>query len=173
VFSDALPEPQLRVSVGQHSDRGRKAVNQDFYGWRSPPEPQLSSKGIAIALADGIGSSDVNALYYGGNLVYNLAPASRVIPFLTVGAGAVTLKVDETDPETSELSGSETKFAANVGGGVLFALNEHFGLRFEVRDYIYRVDELDLQFRHAFDIPVGFKETVNDLSVTGGFSILF
>ena len=60
MFSDALPEPQLRVSVGQHSDRGRKAVNQDFYGFRVPEEPQLSSKGIAVALADGIGSSDVS-----------------------------------------------------------------------------------------------------------------
>src|SRR3954471_15824987 len=60
MFSDALPEPQLRVSVGQHSDRGRKAVNQDFYGFRVPPEPHLSAKGIAIAVADGIGSSDVS-----------------------------------------------------------------------------------------------------------------
>jgi serine/threonine protein phosphatase PrpC len=65
MFSDALPDllsggPALRVSVGQHSDQGRKAVNQDFYGWRAPEEPQLSSKGIAIALADGIGSSDVS-----------------------------------------------------------------------------------------------------------------
>src|SRR3954466_1722093 len=60
MFSDALPEPRLKVAVGQHSDRGRKAVNQDFYGWRAPAEPLLSSKGIAIALADGIGSSDVS-----------------------------------------------------------------------------------------------------------------
>src|SRR3954468_12825926 len=60
MFSDALPEPQLRVAVGQHSDRGRKAVNQDFYGWRAPAEALLSAKGIAIALADGIGSSDVS-----------------------------------------------------------------------------------------------------------------
>ncbi|HJY79209.1 MAG TPA: bifunctional protein-serine/threonine kinase/phosphatase [Burkholderiales bacterium] len=50
----------MRVSVGQHSDRGRKAVNQDFYGWRVPDEPLLGSKGIAVALADGIGSSDVS-----------------------------------------------------------------------------------------------------------------
>jgi serine/threonine protein phosphatase PrpC len=60
VFSDALPESRLKVSVGQHSDRGRKAVNQDFYGFRMPGEPQLSSKGVAVALADGIGSSEVS-----------------------------------------------------------------------------------------------------------------
>ena len=48
MFSDAPLEvlaPRLKVAVGQHSDRGRKAVNQDFYGWRAPAEPQLSSKG--------------------------------------------------------------------------------------------------------------------------------
>src|SRR3954447_8531775 len=65
MFSDALPEllpggARLKVAVGQHSERGRKALNQDFYGWRAPAEPLLSSKGIAIALADGIGSSDVS-----------------------------------------------------------------------------------------------------------------
>lgn len=63
MFSDAPLEvlvPRLKVSVAQHSDRGRKAINQDFYGWRAPAEPQLSSKGIAIALADGIGSSEVS-----------------------------------------------------------------------------------------------------------------
>ncbi|AKJ30194.1 protein kinase [Caldimonas brevitalea] len=50
----------MRVTVGQHSDKGRKEVNQDFYGASLPKEPLLSSKGIAIALADGIGSSDVS-----------------------------------------------------------------------------------------------------------------
>ncbi|QGZ39453.1 serine/threonine protein kinase [Pseudoduganella flava] len=51
---------RLTVAVGQHAERGRKAVNQDFHGTRIPPEPQLSSKGIALAVADGIGSSDVS-----------------------------------------------------------------------------------------------------------------
>ena len=60
MFCDRLPEPKLSVSVGQYSDKGRKPVNQDFYGFRVPAEPQLSSKGIAIALADGIGSSEVS-----------------------------------------------------------------------------------------------------------------
>ncbi len=55
-----LSAPTLRVSVGQHSDKGRKAVNQDFYGFSVPKEPLLGSKGIAIALADGIGSSEVS-----------------------------------------------------------------------------------------------------------------
>jgi serine/threonine protein phosphatase PrpC len=51
---------ELKISVGQHSDRGRKEINQDFHGARIPKEPQLSSKGIAVAVADGIGSSQVS-----------------------------------------------------------------------------------------------------------------
>ncbi|MEO8805296.1 MAG: bifunctional protein-serine/threonine kinase/phosphatase [Burkholderiaceae bacterium] len=50
----------LKVSLGQHSDKGRKEVNQDFHGALVPRQPLLGSKGIAVALADGIGSSDVS-----------------------------------------------------------------------------------------------------------------
>lgn len=51
---------RLTVSIGQASDRGRKEINQDFHGACIPTEPQLSAKGIAIALADGISSSSVS-----------------------------------------------------------------------------------------------------------------
>jgi len=51
---------RLKISVGQCSDKGRKEINQDFHGVYIPKEPQLSSKGVAIALADGISSSDVS-----------------------------------------------------------------------------------------------------------------
>jgi serine/threonine protein kinase len=51
---------QLIVSVGQYSDKGRKETNQDFHGVLVPKEPMLSSKGIVIAIADGISSSNVS-----------------------------------------------------------------------------------------------------------------
>ncbi len=53
---------QLKIAIGQHSDKGRKTINQDFYGSCIPKEPLLSSKGIALALADGISSSDVSQI---------------------------------------------------------------------------------------------------------------
>ena len=52
----------LKITIGQHSDKGRKAVNQDFHGVYIPEEPLLSSKGIAIAIADGISSSEVSQI---------------------------------------------------------------------------------------------------------------
>jgi serine/threonine protein phosphatase PrpC len=62
----------LRLSIGQHSDKGRKESNQDFHGLCIPQEPQLSAKGVAVALADGISSSDVG----------NVASESAVGSFL-------------------------------------------------------------------------------------------
>ena len=50
----------LSVSVGQCSDRGRKEINQDFYGIVVPEPALLASKGIAIAIADGISTSRVS-----------------------------------------------------------------------------------------------------------------
>jgi serine/threonine protein phosphatase PrpC len=50
----------LKISLGQYSDKGRKVSNQDFHGACIPEEPQLSAKGIAIAIADGISSSNVS-----------------------------------------------------------------------------------------------------------------
>ena len=51
---------ELKISIGQHSDRGRKESNQDFHGAMIPRQPLLGSKGIAVALADGISSSKVS-----------------------------------------------------------------------------------------------------------------
>src|SRR4051812_2822769 len=51
---------ELKISVGQHSDKGRKETNQDFHGVLIPNEPLLGLKGIAIVLADGISSSPVS-----------------------------------------------------------------------------------------------------------------
>ena len=51
---------QLQIATGQHSDKGLKPVNQDFHAVMVPGEPLLSSKGIALALADGISSSSVS-----------------------------------------------------------------------------------------------------------------
>ncbi len=53
---------ELKISIGQHSDKGRKEINQDFHGALIPKEPLLSLKGIAIVLADGISSSEVSQI---------------------------------------------------------------------------------------------------------------
>lgn len=53
---------RLEVSVSQYSSKGRKEINQDFHDLCIPKEPQLTYKGIAVAIADGIGSSSVSQI---------------------------------------------------------------------------------------------------------------
>src|SRR5690242_13128432 len=53
---------ELKIAIGQYSDKGRKEVNQDFHGALIPREPLLSLKGIAVVLADGISSSNVSQI---------------------------------------------------------------------------------------------------------------
>jgi eukaryotic-like serine/threonine-protein kinase len=49
---------KLTISSGQCSDAGIKPDNEDFHGITEPKEPQLTHKGIAIAIADGMSGSD-------------------------------------------------------------------------------------------------------------------
>ena len=52
----------LEVSIGQCSLAGRKEVNQDFYGAYVPAGAPLASKGISLAIADGISTSNVSQI---------------------------------------------------------------------------------------------------------------
>lgn len=48
----------LQTSIGSFSDKGVKDENEDFFGSLVPKEPQLTHKGIAFAIADGMSGSD-------------------------------------------------------------------------------------------------------------------
>lgn len=48
----------LEITAGQYSDKGTKPVNQDCYGLIVPEGHLLENKGIAMAIADGISSSE-------------------------------------------------------------------------------------------------------------------
>ena len=54
--------PTLRVAVGQCSRAGPKEENQDFLGARVPSGRELLLKGVALAVADGISSSNVGRI---------------------------------------------------------------------------------------------------------------
>lgn len=47
---------QLNISLGQSSEKGIKDHNEDFYGAYIPEDSTLDNKGIACAIADGMGS---------------------------------------------------------------------------------------------------------------------
>ena len=48
----------LEVSVGAYSDKGIKDDNEDCYGAEIVNEPQLTHKGVAVVIADGMSGSD-------------------------------------------------------------------------------------------------------------------
>lgn len=50
----------LSIKSGQYSNKGQKEINQDHCSIGIPEGPHLDSKGIVIALADGISSSKVS-----------------------------------------------------------------------------------------------------------------
>jgi len=53
--------PQLTISLGQYSAAGAKAANQDFHGSLVPEGAGLATKGIVVAIADGISTSALGA----------------------------------------------------------------------------------------------------------------
>lgn len=53
-----MPKPTLKISIGYASDKGIKPENEDFFGSLIPEDPQLTHKGIAVAIADGMSGSD-------------------------------------------------------------------------------------------------------------------
>ena len=61
VVKPGMPR-ELKISIGQFSDKGAKETNQDFHGVLIPDEPLLSLKGISVVLADGISTSEVSRI---------------------------------------------------------------------------------------------------------------
>lgn len=51
---------ELTIAIGQHSQAGPGGPNQDFHGATLPGPLQRQTKGVVLALADGIGSSAVS-----------------------------------------------------------------------------------------------------------------
>lgn len=47
-----------RISIGQFSDKGKKSTNDDSYGVMTPEGSELLTKGIAMAIADGVSTSE-------------------------------------------------------------------------------------------------------------------
>lgn len=59
----SLPHPadRLEITLGQYSTAGAKSENQDFHGALEPESADRVTKGIAVAIADGISTSRLGA----------------------------------------------------------------------------------------------------------------
>jgi hypothetical protein len=78
-----------------------------------------------------------NVVFYPGGL----SGPRKVIPYLTSGAGGIIFTLPQNAINAAMDSGlgklkTHTSFAFNVGGGVRCQFNDHFGIRFDVRDWM-------------------------------------
>jgi OOP family OmpA-OmpF porin len=110
--------------------------------------------GYSPTSVDSGGGADVRFWDFTGDVVFRIMPDKWVVPFLYGGLGAV-----RTDPQTS--GPTETQFAWEAGGGLLFRINEHVGIRLEAKDLMYKSD------------LIGDDSMLHNIIATGGFTIGF
>ena len=84
--------PRLRVRLAQASERGQHPRNQDFHGACVPNEEVVPTKGVVLALADGVGSSEV------AHLASEIAVRSMLEDFFSTPA-SWSIRKSEVAPE--------------------------------------------------------------------------
>ncbi|MEI9891422.1 MAG: outer membrane protein [Caulobacteraceae bacterium] len=131
-------------------------------------------------------SGSVNVYSYMANVLYDFAPASKVNPFLGVGAGArqanfktsgtfATVPAGYSNPETFASNDADTKFAWQVLAGLAFKVSDRLNV-----DLTYRYQDGD-KFKWltstsgaAPTVQLGaFSGSVQDHSVTVGLRYSF
>jgi len=93
------------------------------------------------------GGADVDALLYRLDGLYHFSPASKLVPFLAAGIGAITI-----DPA---VGASDTDFLASYGGGLKYFITDKIALRGDIRHII------------------PFDAVQNNLMITAGLAFLF
>jgi outer membrane protein OmpA-like peptidoglycan-associated protein len=145
----------MAPDVRSHVIAGPAYMTTLGYRW----QPWLVSEAVGLwapGKADTFPGGKVNFSYAGLDLRFNLRPGeSRVVPFLTAGAGVATSH--DTDVEPAKLQ----RGAPSIGGGVLFNLASHSRhyLRVQVRDVMFRDRDL--------------YESSNELTATIGLHYVF
>lgn len=105
---------------------------------------------------DGIGTVGTEVRihnFLGGVELKDNAPETRVKPFAHFLAGVARQSVDLTDFDDEFEDLSETGFAAGIGGGVDFRINDR--VDFRAIQFDYNPNRLDGETQHNFRIGIG------------------
>lgn len=81
----------------------------------------------------GYRQNGMNALGASVNLVYNLPPLGRMIPYVAGGVGLEQYETYVGVPTLGVLTLRNTAISTNIGGGVKVPINERAGFRSDVR----------------------------------------
>lgn len=136
--SNALFSRDVRVAtVGTYGIRIGGNVTRWFgiEAGYARAEPDLQGTGSGTGLfgtRQKLGTLELNQFDLNG--VFNMG-RRRVIPYITLGAGATTLKATTTATPTapSVSTSTDTRFAANLGGGVKAFFTPHVAMRLDAR----------------------------------------
>lgn len=146
----------LRVCVGQASSVGRREANEDFFGAVTPDGMTLSTKGVLLAVADGVSGSGGGreaAEYTVRSLLgdYYATPETWDVPLaLDRVLGAVNRWLLAQSSAHGEVAGMTTTLSALVLRGTRFHL-AHVG-----DSRIYRLHQgecVQLTHDHVWDRP--------------------
>lgn len=146
----------LIVSTGHHTVAGSRPRNEDFVGMVTPGEPELSCKGMVLAVADGVSGNDGGreaAEYVARGLLtdYYATPDTwEVTTALDKVLVALNGWVQQQGSIRRELAGMATTLTALVLRGRLY-YSAHVG---DTRCYLYRDGVLQkLTQDHVWDRP--------------------
>jgi serine/threonine protein phosphatase PrpC len=146
----------LSVSVGHASLAGLRERNEDFVGMVTPAEPDLSSKGLIAAIADGVsgnaGGRDASEYTVRGLLAdYYATPETwPVTQSMDKVLKAINSWVQKQGSVRPELSGMATTLTSVVLRGTFYYFS-HVG---DTRLYLYRGGALTrLTTDHVWDRP--------------------
>ena len=104
--------------------------------------------GHVLDMAPDTPGADISLTTVHGNLLYLFDTSYVLTPYLTAGLGVGKLSVD-----APPVSGSRTEFGFNLGGGVLYPLNNGVSVRGDFRF-----------FKHIDDVPSVWR-------IAGGISV--
>jgi len=130
----ALPESFVNVpatlALGYSLDR-TWAVEGEF-SWLIP----VSQK-VDLGTLGTVDRKTPDMLLYQANVVAKLPLESAAwSPYLEAGAGGLTLMSNDDPDRLPALAKSQSVFAINFGAGASYAVNTHWGLRADYREYV-------------------------------------
>lgn len=146
----------LTVSTGHHTIAGVRPRNEDFVGMVTPDEPELSSKGLLLAIADGVsgneGGREASEYAVRGLLsdYYATPDTWEITTALEKVLLAINSWIQQQGSVRRELAGMATTLTALVLRGRMY-YTAHVG---DTRCYLYRAGQLSrLTQDHVWDRP--------------------
>ena len=121
------------VSIGTAPAYGARIgynVNRWFgleFGW-SQTKPDITGMGGDLLWGQGQKIGEMTHNIFEGNAVFNMG-RGRVIPYFTIGAGAMTFSANVPNSPTA----TDTRFVSNIGGGIKMFVTPQLAIRIDGR----------------------------------------